>query len=356
MIAIVGMGINLHAAYTQTFSVGFGGAVLAARGCHLFMWTLAHFSESSSVTLHTLISIPVFSIPTIVCCFRPDLAYILWPIGAYGEEIFSSLRTMIVARCAPSLTVPISIEHLTERNGLFVMIVLGECVAGSMFRKSAVGEVVGAQFYVGSACGLLIAFSIAWIYFDTEGRPKKTHALRRSIYLGILWGFTHVPLVGFVMVGSAGLLNCMEYVGELETPQNTATAPTASHHTMLSSDSGAPTSHHEEHHLSNESKWLVSVGFGAATLMASFLGLLSTEFSLRIRRRWTITLRIILSIVTILIPAFSTLDAVPFLAVISTLTFLGALLSLVGGMHLPKPRGLDTHQKPKDFDRQETEK
>jgi low temperature requirement protein LtrA len=170
MIAIVGMGIWMHPAYSESYSVGFAASFLATRGLNWIMYLLAHLYDSKSGALHNLFSIPIFAVPMIVSCFVPNLSYILWPITAYGEEIFNWLRTFVATKIpmSASVRVPISIEHLTERNGLFVMIVLGECVAGSMFRKSSVGEVIGIKFFVASALGLLIAFSLQWIYFDTE--------------------------------------------------------------------------------------------------------------------------------------------------------------------------------------------
>jgi low temperature requirement protein LtrA len=170
MVAVVAMGINLHPAYHGDISLGFDIAYLVFRTFHFLMYLLAHFSEGSPITLQSIIFLPIFSIPYIVALFRPDLTYILWPLAAIAEEILHWARAIIGAKISRSWTVPISIEHLTERNGLFVMIILGETVAGSMFRKSMEGEIIGWQFYVASALGLLIAFSIQWIYFDTEVR------------------------------------------------------------------------------------------------------------------------------------------------------------------------------------------
>lgn len=170
MIAIVGMGISLHPAYSEPYSVSFAAAFLVTRGLIWFMYLLAHLFDSKSGALHNVISIPLFAVPVIVSCFLPQQSFYLWPITAISEEAFNWIRTAVATRFFPAQRVPISIEHLTERNGLFVMIVLGECVAGSMFRKSAVGEQIGVNFFVASALGLLIAFSLQWIYFDTEVR------------------------------------------------------------------------------------------------------------------------------------------------------------------------------------------
>lgn len=366
MIAIVAMGINLHSAYENEFSIGFLVAFLIARAFHLAMYTLAHLSEASPVTYQSIISIPLFSIPFIVSIFLPHLTDVLWSLGAFAEEVSHWGRTIIISTISPSWTSPVSIEHLTERNGLFVMIILGECVAGSMFRKTAEGELIGFQFYAASALGLLIAFSLQWIYFDTEvlflmpnggshiaitgiltrilqGRPKKAHALRRAVQTGALWGSFHVPLIGFVMVGSAGLLIVMERLGELETPM--PSSPTSdSHHTIYSEAPISvdvvpaleqPMSSHKE--VPTAARWLIAAGFGSASLVAALLGLLSVEYELRIPRALSTCLRILAAVLTILTPLMCPKDMpmVSFLSIIAALTFFAAVCTLIGGLAKP---------------------
>lgn len=157
-----------------------------------------------------------------------------------------------------------------------------------------------------------------------QGRPKKTHALRRTIFYGLSWGSLHVPLVGFIIVGAAGLLQCMEFLSE-PSPSSVPVAQS------LASTSATPESLEV---FSLSSRWLMSAGFGGATLLNAVLGLASDEHPLLVRRRFSIPLRMAAGILTILLPLFvpETYAALNFLATVSMLVFFGAICSLVGGM------------------------
>jgi MFS family permease len=139
------------------------------------------------------------------------------------------------------------------------------------------------------------------------------------------------------------MLVCMESLGELETPPSAA-APESTHNIFLESPVAngtlSPTSHHGHHELPSHARWLLSVGIGSAVIVAAALGLLSDEYSLRIRRRWTITIRFAVGAVTILVPLMTNKDVsiVGFLSIIASLTFFGALVSLIGGLRKPRSK------------------
>ena len=85
-------------------------------------------------------------------------------------------------------------SHLSERFGLFTLIVLGESVA------AVVEGVTGQQWNILSAViamlGLSIAFSLWWVYFDNLN-GTAIRALRAAGQVGIYqtWLHTHLPLV-----------------------------------------------------------------------------------------------------------------------------------------------------------------
>jgi hypothetical protein len=130
------------------------------------------------------------------------------------------------------------------------------------------------------------------------------------------------------MVGASGLLVCMEYLSDSES----SSAPSSEHlpctNAIVSDVNAFPLS----------ARWLMSAGFGSATLIAAILQAASEEHPLRIRRRFSVPVRLIASIVTILLPIFmpQTFDALGFLAIVSSLVFFGAICSLLGGMRQPQ--------------------
>jgi low temperature requirement protein LtrA len=92
--------------------------------------------------------------------------------------------------------------HIVERYGLFMIIVLGESVlAASLAIQSATSgtELTGEllQLIVG---GLLIIYSMWWIYFD---RPEER--LLSSTRTALVWSNVHFPIFASVAAVGAGL-------------------------------------------------------------------------------------------------------------------------------------------------------
>ena len=113
--------------------------------------------------------------------------------------------------------------HIVERYGLFMIIVLGESVlaASIAIQSATVGtELTGEllQLIVG---GLLIIYSMWWIYFD---RPEEL--LLSSTRTALIWSNVHLPIFASVAAVGAGLAVAIDAtVGESELgPVATAAA------------------------------------------------------------------------------------------------------------------------------------
>jgi low temperature requirement protein LtrA len=93
-------------------------------------------------------------------------------------------------------------HHVSERFGLFTIIVLGETIAAStMAVKSAVDEhdALGKLLPI-AAGGLLIVFSAWWIYFVVP-----IHGHLRSNAHAFLWGYGHYLIFASAAAIGAGL-------------------------------------------------------------------------------------------------------------------------------------------------------
>jgi low temperature requirement protein LtrA len=80
-------------------------------------------------------------------------------------------------------------EHITERFGLFTMIVLGEAVlAATVAVQTAADSRDGTDvdLLVLAGSGLLLIFSLWWLYFD-----RTTQRMLRSMPTTIIWGYGH---------------------------------------------------------------------------------------------------------------------------------------------------------------------
>ncbi|GAB2707455.1 low temperature requirement protein A [Kitasatospora kifunensis] len=113
-------------------------------------------------------------------------------------------------------------HHISERYGLFTLIVLGETVsAATVAVQSAVDEheALGKLIPV-AVGGLLLCFAAWWIYF-----AAPIHEHLRSNRQAFLWGYGHYLIFGSAAAIGAGLEVAVEYaVGKAHISAVAATA------------------------------------------------------------------------------------------------------------------------------------
>lgn len=96
---------------------------------------------------------------------------------------------------------------LIERMGLFVIIVLGEVVVGSINGMAEIMPLDGNELVIG-LFGLLIAVGLWWIYFDLV-----SHRAPVSRYTQV-WLYLHLPMVIAMAATGAAVLNTVEHADE----------------------------------------------------------------------------------------------------------------------------------------------
>jgi low temperature requirement protein LtrA len=103
--------------------------------------------------------------------------------------------------------IPFHPEHITERYGLFMIIVLGESVlAASLAIQTVLGvDSVSLDLFGVIVGGLLIVYSMWWIYFD---RPEE-HLLD-SPSSALMWNYGHLVIFASVAAVGAGLVVAIE--------------------------------------------------------------------------------------------------------------------------------------------------
>lgn len=141
--------------------------------------------------------------------------YWLWAAGILIEAAGPLLATRY------GRDVPLHVEHLPERFGLFVILVLGESVASVV--KGMYETDWRVTSIVVSAVGFVIAAALWWSYFDLGGAAGKQHLLERG---GDGQGsgtvdryvYGHLPLtLGLAAVGVGVEQFIAHPVGELTT-------------------------------------------------------------------------------------------------------------------------------------------
>jgi len=91
---------------------------------------------------------------------------------------------------------------MTERFGLFSIIIFGELIANSLFFEE---EIFGWKIYLIVFFALLIAFALQWYYFDIVATNRTQHALERHPIAGQVWAFVHVIHSMGVVICATGL-------------------------------------------------------------------------------------------------------------------------------------------------------
>ena len=99
-------------------------------------------------------------------------------------------------------------HHITERHGLFTIIVLGESILASTSALQVAfdsGETTVGLVSIAIG-GLVIVFSMWWLYFGIE----ENHLLR-SFGGAFLYGYGHLPLLAAAAAAGAGMAVIVEH-------------------------------------------------------------------------------------------------------------------------------------------------
>lgn len=136
----------------------------------------------------------------------------LWVAVALISSVGTSL--WMVTRPADHVAAFYVTESLAERYALFVIIVLGEAVAGVANGLLAAELRTPLTFVTALAC-LLVAFGLWWSYFDsTHGQPP-----RRQVAAYGAWIFWHLPLTAAIAGTGAGLVALIEHADAGPAPE-----------------------------------------------------------------------------------------------------------------------------------------
>ncbi|MEE8331875.1 MAG: low temperature requirement protein A [Acidimicrobiia bacterium] len=131
--------------------------------------------------------------------------YWLWGVGL-AFEVLAVLP--VLRRRDRQVEGALTTPSLIERFGLFVIIVLGEVVVGSV-NGMADQEPVTTQVLTVGVLGIAIAVALWWVYFDLiSHRPARVGRVQ------FVWGYLHLPLVIGIGATGAAVLATIEHVGE----------------------------------------------------------------------------------------------------------------------------------------------
>lgn len=165
-----------------------------------------HRSASVPYSTAYLISAILFATSVLV---DPPVTYWMWALGLVAE-----VAGLVIAmnRWTPPDTqegdaVISATPSLIERMGLFVIIVLGEVVVGSVNGVTELTPLDPEVVLIG-LMGLLVAVGLWWIYFDLVSHRAPVSRLTQ------IWSNLHLPMVMAIAAAGAAVVNTVEHAGE----------------------------------------------------------------------------------------------------------------------------------------------
>jgi len=125
-----------------------------------------------------------------------NLRLAMWAAATVLEIVFSMVRSSRELEAA----VPLHMDHLLERFGLFTIIVLGETVLAVVIGVAHAHWVASAVVF--APIGLTLSFSLWWIYFEVvTGSPLE----QLGGFRPIVWVLAHAPLVMAITALGVGI-------------------------------------------------------------------------------------------------------------------------------------------------------
>ena len=187
---------NIHHGLDSS-SVGFALSYIAFRGVLICQYIHAgyHVPEARPLTTWFAVGFTASIIFWLASIFVP----LPWRLLLWGLGLIVDFATPLTAG-KRVVAVPPDMAHITERIGLFTIIVLGESIV------AVVGGVAERQWNPMSIAiallGLSIAFSFWWMYFDTVDE-SPLHAMKRGqMKIALTWLYSHLPLaIGLTATG-----------------------------------------------------------------------------------------------------------------------------------------------------------
>jgi len=126
-----------------------------------------------------------------------------WMVPSFLVVVLAELAVPVWADRAGRGGIRFHPHHITERHGLFTLILLGESVyAASVGFRDALAEVdLGVPLVVVALAGLVILFGLWWVYFSEPAAEGLESRRSRSF----LWAYGHFFIFGGLAAVGSGL-------------------------------------------------------------------------------------------------------------------------------------------------------
>jgi low temperature requirement protein LtrA len=190
MFAVAAMAVTVHAGLGRG-SAGFALSYAAVRFILVGEYLGAHIwvPAARSLTRRYGLGFGMAAGIWLASAWVPiPFRFYLWGLGLLIDFATPLSAGKLHSQLAPHAT------HLPERFALFILIVLGESIAGVVMGLTK--HAWNVQSGLTAALGLSIAFSLWWVYFDNiDGAAIRAARAQGRIWLYQAWLYAHLPLV-----------------------------------------------------------------------------------------------------------------------------------------------------------------
>lgn len=202
IMAVAAMAINMEDGLNTT-SVGFAISYAVLRFLLVAEYLIAgkYIAEARPLTQRYATGFSLAAALWLLSVFAPLPQRLM----VWAAALLIDFGTPLTARRSLHVKLPPHASHISERYGLFTLLVLGETVLAAV---NGVSARAGGWDFASTAsafAGLILAFSFWWIYFDhANASPVEAVRNRADAWLYQRWLYTHLPLtLGLTVVGVA---------------------------------------------------------------------------------------------------------------------------------------------------------
>jgi low temperature requirement protein LtrA len=200
MVTTAALAINVHHGLGES-SAGFAISYALGRAVLILEYTRVghHIPIARPLTNSYVIGFSLAAFLWLLSVFVSiPWRFLLWTLGII-VDFATPLRAVKV-----QIGLPPHASHLPERFGLFTIIVLGEAILavvdGVSQQQWDIYSVISAIF------GLILAFSLWWVYFDNiGGAPIRSAQADGRMTKVNIWLYTHLPLVIGIAASGVGV-------------------------------------------------------------------------------------------------------------------------------------------------------
>ena len=205
MVFIASLAIHVPKGLSE-HAVGFALSYVGVRAILVAQYWRAgkHIPEARSLTSRYARGFGIAAALWLVSTIVPaPWKFALWALAIVIDFLAPLTAGLLHAKLPPHFS------HLPERFGLFTIIVLGEAIV--VVVQSTSKQDLSGTSTISALCGMIVAFSLWWIYFnDVRAAEEREVKSSSEITSYQTWLYTHLPLTIAITAAAVGVKHILK--------------------------------------------------------------------------------------------------------------------------------------------------